>query len=644
MSTRVCLVLCTWMALSVMWTRPASAQTCYSESFDSFSNGTLPGQNGWSGQTRADTTPNLPLDIDVQNGVIRISADGTAAVEQADFSVDCPPCEDGTITVTFKIQGGLGTGTLWGIYFDDADDANLARFYGTSTNIRGRAGGAALGYLTEVANLTGPGTWDEAKVVIDTAANQATYYLNNVLLPANPPNFVNPVSHGVDGAVANNAGNTLSRIRIERQAVTATTGDLLIDDIQITACPGACSALVTPKAAQVAYAESDGAATPASFEYTLLNNNQDTLSLTAAEVNADGSPTDYPWLLLSETDPIELTAGVSDTVTASLNATGLAGGLYIGYIQFTSNCPSPTTYTRVIKLMVDDCFTEHFSYADGRLDLAPGWSGRPVGVAHPIQVQGGAVQITGGSWGALGSTQSIDVVHDVPDGCPACGLGRQISAKARVQAGTGDVNMWSLYFDGELGANFGRWMGSGTTVRGRIDGTDLVTDVVNLSGPGTWDELEIIIDTVANTTRFLVNGVDKGQFFHDPPDNLEDPGDSVEQIRIERLHNAEAQGHTVMLDDVSLTRCIRVCPDPVFDLRDETSQETQDGKVTAQDLVAFEECATGPAPGPSVFEALSFNCRCLDVTGDSAIDQSDFGWFQRCYSGSVAAADPACDD
>jgi hypothetical protein len=34
----------------------------------------------------------------------------------------------------------------------------------------------------------------------------------------------------------------------------------------------------------------------------------------------------------------------------------------------------------------------------------------------------------------------------------------------------------------------------------------------------------------------------------------------------------------------------------------------------------------------------------MDRNADLAIDQQDYGVFQRCYTGTGASADPACDD
>jgi hypothetical protein len=65
----------------------------------------------------------------------------------------------------------------------------------------------------------------------------------------------------------------------------------------------------------------------------------------------------------------------------------------------------------------------------------------------------------------------------------------------------------------------------------------------------------------------------------------------------------------------------------------------QDGDVDLTDLIHFEACATGP----SMFYGEP-SCADRDLDLDLDIDQSDFGRWQRCYSGSGQSADPACED
>jgi len=77
--------------------------------------------------------------------------------------------------------------------------------------------------------------------------------------------------------------------------------------------------------------------------------------------------------------------------------------------------------------------------------------------------------------------------------------------------------------------------------------------------------------------------------------------------------------------------------------------------VDVDDLMVFEACATGPAIpyNPAELPELEPGCTLVpDVNGhiaadfdeDNDVDQSDFGSFQRCYSGEGNPAEPNCAD
>jgi hypothetical protein len=94
--------------------------------------------------------------------------------------------------------------------------------------------------------------------------------------------------------------------------------------------------------------------------------------------------------------------------------------------------------------------------------------------------------------------------------------------------------------------------------------------------------------------------------------------------------------------------CPLNCKDPAFDVRDGLGQPGSNGVVDGLDFTAFQNCATGPTPDPSLFDEESVNylgneCVCMDVNADQALDQKDFARFQRCL-GLNGAALQACDD
>jgi len=80
-----------------------------------------------------------------------------------------------------------------------------------------------------------------------------------------------------------------------------------------------------------------------------------------------------------------------------------------------------------------------------------------------------------------------------------------------------------------------------------------------------------------------------------------------------------------------------------------------DGDVDGDDLTVFEACATGPAIPYNLAELPESDPGCTltpdgnghiaaDFDEDNDVDQSDFGSFQRCYSGAGSTADSACAD
>ncbi len=173
-----------------------TAGLCYSESF-TYPDGPLSGNDGWSGSAGSE--------IQVLGDTVRILG-GTTTLE-AMRSVSCADPGTGYIRASFKIHSGPGAATLWGVWFDDAAGANLARFYGTATTARGRIAGT--GIVTAPYPLTGG--WDQLVVRMDPAANTSTFFLNGANMGT--------LSHASTAG-----GDTLGRIRFERIGSEYTTG------------------------------------------------------------------------------------------------------------------------------------------------------------------------------------------------------------------------------------------------------------------------------------------------------------------------------------------------------------------------------------------------------------------------------------
>jgi hypothetical protein len=170
------------------------------------------------------------------------------------------------------------------------------------------------------------------------------------------------------------------------------------------------------------------------------------------------------------------------------------------------------------------------------------------------------------------------------------------------------------------------------------------------------DDTRTIGGVPPNATLFLVDGVALTALGGPPPEpqvphfnpipyGTLGTGDAADRVEVVRVNNVGTDADFVLLDDLTVGRCLEQCNIPVFDVRDTTNATAQDSKVTVHDFNVFQnQCATGPTPGAAVFDALSFECKCMDVDGNQAVDMNDFGRFQRCYTGPDGTVDPTCDD
>ncbi|MDO8587465.1 MAG: chitobiase/beta-hexosaminidase C-terminal domain-containing protein [Armatimonadota bacterium] len=166
------------------------------------------------------------------------------------------------------------------------------------------------------------------------------------------------------------------------------------------------------------------------------------------------------------------------------------------------------------------------------------------------------------------------------------GAGGRISVKLKAfpgGSGTG-YTMWSLWIDDSLGRNLARWQGQATTCLGRIGGTSNYTTEYSLN-TGVWNDLNVEIDTAANTSQFFLNGVSIGTLSH----TSTAAGDSVCRLKFERLANAPATGHTVFFDDLSVDGSDR--NSPIASIGPASTGVTRDGPVSYS--VNFGETVAG---------------------------------------------------
>ncbi|MHC4445829.1 MAG: hypothetical protein ACYTA5_24795 [Planctomycetota bacterium] len=85
--------------------------------------------------------------------------------------------------------------------------------------------------------------------------------------------------------------------------------------------------------------------------YTVHNFGTVSASYTVAEV------IDEPWLTLDKVGGGPIDPGTEDTMTATVNTTGMSAGIYTVDLVFTDDCTSPgNTFTRTINLEIAECF------------------------------------------------------------------------------------------------------------------------------------------------------------------------------------------------------------------------------------------------------------------------------------------------
>ena len=174
--------------------------------------------------------------------------------------------------------------------------------------------------------------------------------------------------------------------------------------------------------------------------------------------------------------------------------------------------------------------------------------------------------------------------------------------------------MWDFWINDAAGNNLARWYGSGTSVRPRIGGTDIVLDTVTLTGG--WDKLEVEIDTNRDYSHFYFNGSLLGGLSH----SSTGAGNTVGSVWLGR-QNTAVPGQYVWFDNI-------VIPVPRglgdFD---------HDGDVDQEDFGHFQACLSGS--GKSYLPG----CTDADLDGDTDVDGEDFNTFQLCISGSNQASD-----
>ena len=478
---------------------PAAGQ-CFSERF-TYPDGDLNGNRGWAGS-------GAPA-IRIITGAVKIT--GGADNAEVAHGVSCSG-SGGIIDCYVNVKLGGGDRTLWGVWFDDPNGKNLARWYGMGTTARPRIGGTST--VLPPVSLTGG--WDTLRVRINTAADTSEFFFNGVSLGT--------LSHAQTGA-----GDSIGRVKLERVYNSTTDDYVFLDNLVIgptaldTTPPGPVTGLVAvDRGLQVELSW----ANPTDSDY--------------AGTRIVCKTSDYP------ADPYDGICIYDGTQTGCVHTDPPGGKIcYAAYAYDTQMNFSPAATTSVTR-PIPDCFADSFAYPNGSLNGSGGWSGD---ATTQIVVEDGSVKILGGS----GQYYAEQAVSCDGGGSGAAGI------KLRIKRGYGANSTWSVYFDDAAGANLARWYGSGLLVRGRIGGGSQVTPLQTLTGG--WDELYVKLDFAANTSQFFFNGVSIGTLNHAEFG----AGDSIGRVRFERLNYSTAAGHYIYLDDLIIGAPDTTAPTPRVD-------------------------------------------------------------------------------
>lgn len=401
-------------------------------------------------------------------------------------------CSGSVIEAHIRVKAGSGTSTLWGFWVDDANGNNLARWYGSGTTARPRIAGTHL--VLEPIQLTGG--WDDLAVRINTAANTTDFYANGA--------FLGTLSHASTGA-----GDSAARVVLER--VYGGSDDEYVELDSLVIGPSALD--ITAPGPVTSFAAFDQES-----RVDLSWSNPGDADFAAARIlyKTTGYPTDA-------SDGVLLYDG---TATNCVHADPAGGTTYYAAYAYDSSMNFSTAATASITRASQPCHVEDFPYPDGNLNGNGGWTGS---ATSQITLGGQAVRISGGSG-------ACDASHTV-----SC-TGGPLGVRLKMKKGSGAATIWNLWVCDSSGGDLGRWLGTGSSARGRV-GMSTPTGVGSFTGG--WDDLYAIVDFAANTTRFVFNGTVLGTVSHTG-------GDSLGWIRVERADSPTAGSQFVYLDDLAV--------------------------------------------------------------------------------------------
>jgi hypothetical protein len=228
--------------------------------------------------------------------------------------------------------------------------------------------------------------------------------------------------------------------------------------------------------------------------------------------------------------------GPRRAITLAYSTAALAVGNYAAALEIgsTNAVNSPRTIPVRLHVIPPVCFREPFDYYDGNLTQmgSASWSGS---ATNQLLIENDALRIFGGA-GAVSGTHAVS----------CAGSNGIIAAQIKIRKGNGSGDFfWNVALDDPAGNNFARWYGGSATARGRV-GNNITADML-LSGPETWDDLYVRIDTTANASEFFFNGTSFGAISHGTA-----ASNVVGSVRFDRLDRSSATGDSIYLDTLTI--------------------------------------------------------------------------------------------
>ena len=458
---------------------------CFPEPFN-YPNGNLNGNTSWTGSATSE--------IAVLSNYVKIT--GGTLNNEATYPVSCAG-SGGIIDTYANVKSGVGGGMLWGLWFNDPNGNNLARWYGWGTTAKPRIGGT--GAVLPQVNLTGG--WDILRVRIDTSANTSEFFFNGT--------SIGTLSHAETGA-----GDSIGSVMLER-IYNSLTGDYIyLDNIAIG--PGPLD--ITPPGPVTSFVAADQ---PTQVNLSWTNPTDADYAGTRIVYKTAGTPG----------GPLDGTVVYNGTGTNCAHTSPPGGTInYAAYAYDGVGNYSTTAANASVTRPVQDCFSDSFTYSNGNLNGKGGWSGT---ATSQIAVEDNTVKMIGGAT-AYTADQTVSCT----------GSGGVACVRLKVKNGVGTHTLWNLCIDDPTGKNLARWYGMGTSARGRIGTGSLVATSKTLTGG--WDDLYVKINFTANTSEFFFNGASTGTLSHAETG----AGDSIGRLRFERENNSSAAGEYVYLDDL----------------------------------------------------------------------------------------------